>query len=75
MCKDGNVRGLKENPAVTKELLAEILSWKSNGALDIDIIYRLRQRIVPAGYTPHTWIHGNIADTCACTYVQFCIST
>lgn len=52
--------GQKENPAVTKELLAEILSWKAGGALDIDIIHRLRQRIVPAGYTPHTWICGTI---------------
>ena len=54
---DGTVRGQKESPAVSRELLVEVLSWKA-GAQDIDIINRLRQRTVPAGYVCHTWIPG-----------------
>ena len=46
------------NPAVSTELLREILFWQSEGATMNDIIVRLRQRTVPPGYTPHTYVPG-----------------
>ena len=55
---DGTVRGQKESPTVSRELPVEVLSWKAEGAQDINIINRLRQRTVPAGYVCHTWIPG-----------------
>ena len=48
----------RNNPAVSKELLEEILSWKIEGASNIDVITRLRQRTVPRGYEYHSWIPG-----------------
>ena len=46
----GRRRGKRNNPAVSKELLEEILSWKIEGASNIDVITRLRQRTLPRGY-------------------------
>jgi hypothetical protein len=46
------------NPAVPNSVLSEILSWRAEGATDMDIIIRLRQRTVPSGYTPLPWTQG-----------------
>lgn len=51
------------NPAVTTvttEVLSEILLWRSEGATDVDVITRLRQRTVPSGFDIHPWIDGTI---------------
>ena len=53
--EDGSICAKKANPAVTKELLLEIQAWKNEGAVDADIITRLRQRTVPNMYQHHTW--------------------
>ena len=58
--EDGSIVAKKPNPAVPSDLLKEILSWKSEGASMLDVVTRLRQRTVPAGYTIHTWIPGKL---------------
>ena len=52
---DGHIVAQQQNPAVTKELLSEIWSWKMEGAADTEIICRLRQQTVPIGYSYHQW--------------------
>ncbi len=65
---DGHIVALKENPAVSKELLAEIHGWKLEGATDNDVLCRLRQRTVPTGYSYHFWCQGicTVALTVPC---------
>ena len=46
------------NPAVSSDLLKEILNWKQQGLMMKDIITRLRLRTVPPGYTVHNWHQG-----------------
>lgn len=53
------VVAVRPNPAVSVEVLAEILKWKEKGATLTDIISRLRPRTVPRGYTFHTWRPGD----------------
>ena len=48
----------KQNPATPVNVLRDIFTWKAEGATEIDIITRLRQRTVPAGYAYHTQIPG-----------------
>ena len=55
---DGHIVAKKESPAVSMELLAEILDWKLEGATDKDVLCRLRHRTVPAGYSYHSWCTG-----------------
>ena len=50
---DGHIVAQQQNPAVTKELLSEIWSWKMERATDTEIICRLRQQTVPTGYSYH----------------------
>ena len=57
---DGHIEAQQQNPAVTKELLLEIWSWKMERATDTDIICRLRQQTVPTGYSYHQWCPGNL---------------
>ena len=54
---------MRENPAVPQQLLLEILLWKLEGAMDVDVITRLRERTVPQGYKFHTWQPGNLIIT------------
>lgn len=56
--EDGSLCAQKQNPAIPVNLLRDIFTWKAEGATEIDIITRLRQRTVPAGYAYHTWIPG-----------------
>ena len=58
--KDGCIQAKTTNPAVPDELLWEIYRWRMEDATDVDIIIRLRQRTVPAGYCFHTWCPGTI---------------
>lgn len=46
------------NPAVSTELLLEIMHWQREGATINDVCARLRQRTVPPGYSFHTRIAG-----------------
>ena len=48
------------NPAMSNDLLAEILTWKNEGASIDDVITRLRVRTVPSEYVHaiHNWING-----------------
>lgn len=55
---DGTLGAQISNPAVPQTVLSEILSWRSEGATDMDVITRLRQRTVPSGYDIHSWIQG-----------------
>lgn len=55
---NGSIVAELENPAVSRELLQEILSWKIASATPADIIDRLRKRCVPAGFSPKPWIAG-----------------
>ena len=57
---NGNLRAQIPNPAVSDELLTQIMAWKSEGARIDDIITRLRMRTVPARHvhTIHSWIDG-----------------
>ena len=48
------------NPAVTREILEEILYWKEEGCTQKDIITRLRNRTVPSGYKYHNWRAGEM---------------
>ena len=49
---------MRENPAVPQQLLLEL-----EGAMDVDVIARLRERTVPQGYKFHTWQPGNLIIT------------
>ena len=62
VCGDGTVCGQKENPAVTKELLAEILSWK----IFIDFSRGLYQ------WVTHL-THGSVLYTVR-LYVIYCLT-
>ena len=55
---DGQIVAQRQNPAVSTELLTEILSWKNEGATETDIVCHLQQRTVPPGYCCHTWCPG-----------------
>lgn len=55
---DGTIVAVAPHPAVPTSLLREILSWRSEGATDLVVISKLRQRTVPEGYTPHPWNPG-----------------
>lgn len=55
------------NPAVKESVLSEILSWRCEGATDLDVITRLRQQTVPSGYTPLPWSQG----ICNCMLVTY----
>ena len=57
---DGKIAAKRQNPAVSTEVLTEILCWKTEGATETDIICRLRQRTVPAGYCHRYWCPGKI---------------
>ena len=57
---DGHNVAQQQNPAITKEFLSEIWSWKMEGATDTEIICRLRQQMVPTGYSYHQWCPGNL---------------
>ena len=57
---DGHIVAQQQNPAVTKELLSEIWSWKMEHATDTEIICRLRQQTVSTGYLYHHWCPGNL---------------
>lgn len=46
------------NPAVSNEVLKEIVQWKHEGLSLDGIIDRLRPRTVPSGYSYHTLIEG-----------------
>ena len=48
---DGTVSAAIPNPAVSTELLGEILDWQEKGATVKDVCTRLRQRTVPPGYS------------------------
>ena len=54
----GEVKAEVENPAVSSNLLKEILKWQGEGSTMKDTIVRLRQRTVPAGHEYHTWTPG-----------------
>ena len=47
------------NPAVSKELMKEIMKWRQEGCTMDDVIGRLRKRTVPSGYSYHTWHKGS----------------
>ena len=55
---NGTIVASEPNPAVSEALLKEVLLWKIEGCTDDDVIIRLRQRTVPAGYKFHSWIAG-----------------
>ena len=55
---DGSVVAATPNPAVSTELLLEIMDWQCEGATVNDVCARLRQRTVPPGYSFHTRIPG-----------------
>lgn len=55
---DGAIIADVNNPAVSTDLLKEILHWKVENCGDKDIITRLRQRTVPSGYQYTTWSPG-----------------
>ena len=59
------------SPIVPASLLSEILSWRCEGATDMDVITRLRQRTVPTGYNPHPWKPGRFAMTILMIIVTF----
>lgn len=48
------------NPAVTEGMLKKILTWKTAGKSEGEIIRILRLETVPPGYTVHKWTPGNI---------------
>ena len=67
---DGLVIAEVPNPAVSVDILKDILLWKADGATFDDIIVRLRQRTVPSGYTYHTRVQGTCTCTCTCIYTH-----
>ena len=52
---NGTLRPIKENRAVSQEVLLETKEWKELGLSEDDWIERLRLRTVPPGYTPCPW--------------------
>jgi hypothetical protein len=54
----GSIKAVRENPAVPKQVLLEILLWKLERAMEVDVIARLRERTVPHSYKFHTWNPG-----------------
>ncbi len=57
----GAIKAAKINPAISEDLLREILLWKEEGGCSMDdIVVRLRQRTVPSGFEIHTWFKGNV---------------
>ena len=76
------------NPAISNEVLKEIVQWKHEGLSLDGIIDRLRPRTVPSGYSYHTLIEGILylrtqLNTLTLqtkvrqelrNYVQFCLS-
>ena len=54
----GSIKAVRENPAVPEQVLLEVLLWKLEGAMEVDVIARLRERTVPHGYKFHTWKPG-----------------
>ena len=59
------------SPIVPASLLSEILSWRCEGAIDMDVITRLHQRTVPIGYNPHPWKPGKFTMTILMIIVNF----
>lgn len=57
---NGSVVGAVPIACVTQGLLEEISSWMKAGASSKDVIYRLRLRCMPSGYTPTPWSKGII---------------
>ena len=51
------------NPAVSPEILKNILLWQRYGATMDDVLRRLRLHTVPTGYTPTT---GTLVCPAAC---------
>ena len=64
---DGSITALVKNDAVEPSLLKEILYWKVEHCTDQDVIARLRQRTVPAGYKYTTWQPGKCCQTVVVT--------
>lgn len=60
--KDGIITAVLSNPAITPGLLSEIKSWYEEGATVDDVVERLRLRMVPPGYTIHSWIEGTVVN-------------
>lgn len=60
VCSDGSVIAVLQNPAVSEDLLKEILHWTKQGATATDIITQLRLRTAPSGYPIHIWHKGAI---------------
>ena len=59
--KEGGVTAEIANPAVSEDLLEEVLTWREEGGCTMDdIICRLRLRTVPNGHEGnlHTWCKG-----------------
>ena len=67
--KLGSVTAACPNPAVSKEVLKDILTWKASGLSDEDVIDKLRTRMVPTGYTYHYWKQGSGLSCLACMYI------
>lgn len=63
---NGGVVAAVSNPAVSRELLLQILDWKNEGSTMNDVLARLRQRTVPPGYSFHTRVPGTGTYTCTC---------
>lgn len=55
---DGSITAEIPNPAVSPELLREILLLKAEHCTDKDIITHLRPKTVPEGYEYTTWMPG-----------------
>lgn len=68
---DGVVIAEVPNPAVSADILKDVLLWKVAGATFDDIIVRLRQRTVPSGYTYHTRVQGTCTCTCIYTHTMY----
>ena len=51
----GEVHAVKDNVAVSFEVLSKILKWKQTGASQHDALKRLRLQTVPTGYTYTSW--------------------
>ena len=63
MNPDGSITAEIPNPAVSPELLGEILLLKAEHCTDEDIITHLRPKTAPEGYEYSTWMPG-IYMTC-----------
>ena len=50
---NGTIEAATHNPS-----LYYMRYYCGEGATDLDVITRLRQRTVPTGYVPHTWNQG-----------------